>query len=350
MIFAIRLATGCALLVYAAVSLWPFEWELPVRLQNHAQLVTGADAGIRFPASGIALTTESPEWVEVATTLGSFEFDLRVRSSVPHQTPAARIVTLSRSAYASNFAVAQYGSDLFIWLRTYDSIMDYWDPVHWEPIARVNGVFLEPHWVDVRVLVEPGLLTVFLNKETAILEPLPQDALASWDPTYALAFGNEMTYDRPWLGEIQRATVRVDDTSYDYVRGQTLEVPPDYLFIRNPPSFSPLEDINIGDGLRNLVMYVPLGFMFCLWLQWGDARRSSVLPVLLVIVTSISLESLQLFISTRHPSLLDVLINSTGGCIGIWIAKASGLSSTGHPAIRKLTQFFERRVSFWKKS
>ena len=331
MIDAIRLATGFALLLYVAVSLWPFEWELPVRLQNHAELNGDRNAGMRFRAPGIAWTTEPPAWVETARKSGTFEVGLRVRSLRAHQARFARIVTLSRSAYASNFSVAQYDSDLVIWLRTSDSMSHHWDPVQWKPFARIEQVFGTQDWVNITIRVERELLTVSIDQEVVFLKPVPLDALTSWDPTFHLVFGNEMTYDRPWLGEIQRATVRVGSKSYDYVGGQAMEVPPDYLFIRNPPKLLPFRDIDIGDGLRNVVMYVPLGFLVCLCVRWSDASRSLLWPLVVVGIFSLSLEMLQLFISTRNPSVLDAIVNSAGGAIGIWIAKATKLSSISHP-------------------
>jgi VanZ family protein len=77
------------------------------------------------------------------------------------------------------------------------------------------------------------------------------------------------------------------------------------------------------DALSNFAAYLPLGF----GVTWGLMQR---LPLRWAVVTTLgicigfsaSLEALQTYNPLRVPSLWDVLINSSGAAMGIWLCLA----------------------------
>ena len=71
----------------------------------------------------------------------------------------------------------------------------------------------------------------------------------------------------------------------------------------------------VFDLVMNVVMFVPLGFLFRVTRPRGAANAWWMAMVLGALL-SMSIESAQLFEETRYSSLLDVLTNTTGAAVG----------------------------------
>lgn len=68
--------------------------------------------------------------------------------------------------------------------------------------------------------------------------------------------------------------------------------------------------------LANIALFVPLGALLTLVLP---GRRWLVLPM--CIVTTVAIECVQaVALNARTPSLLDIVANTTGACVGIIVA------------------------------
>lgn len=78
----------------------------------------------------------------------------------------------------------------------------------------------------------------------------------------------------------------------------------------------------------NIVLFVPLGLLLALILP---RRRYLVVPI--AFVATVSIESLQgIFLGARVASILDVVANTTGACIGLLIAEVvPALRRRGEP-------------------
>jgi len=72
------------------------------------------------------------------------------------------------------------------------------------------------------------------------------------------------------------------------------------------------------DLIMNVVMFVPLGFLYRVTRPRGSARAWW-MAVLLGALLSSSIEAAQLFESTRYSSLFDILTNAVGAAIGSWL-------------------------------
>jgi len=158
---------------------------------------------------------------------------------------------------------------------------------------------------------------VSINDNLVAEIPVQAGALAEWDSTYRLAFGNELTYDRPWSGEISRASVRVDEVSYDYVGAgypSRLQIPTRYLFFPNAPLLVPFRELNIVDNVLNVLLFVPLGFILAARKRTSISRWRD---LCLIGLFSLTLESVQLAIPTRTFAVEDVGLNVLGGLLGL---------------------------------
>jgi VanZ family protein len=73
------------------------------------------------------------------------------------------------------------------------------------------------------------------------------------------------------------------------------------------------------DVLANIAVYVPFGFLYVqsrLHIRKGEVVKVALLSILL----SVSCEFYQVFCHNRFPSMTDVISNTVGGIIGVFIA------------------------------
>ena len=304
--------------MYAAVSLWPFEFH-GGSFVNAAELSFGG--GVRFSMPGIALIQGSPAWVESAMHSDRLELALRVRSSVPEQIGPARILTFSLNPYERNLTVGQDGSDLIVRLRT--AWTDENGMIDGNPVARIPRLFLTSDWIDLVITIEPKRLWIRVGGEPVVDEALPMRPLETWDPSYRLALGNEFTGNRPWIGEIGQVAVRAGHANARYGEIGRLEFPEKFFITMKPPKLLPLHSMNPKDAVENIVLYVPFGFVMAFFLcAWNDRGRwVSAFGILVCVATvSASMELLQFFVPLRAPSIDDVIFNTLGGGIGLAIA------------------------------
>src|ERR687895_418272 len=82
-----------ALVLYPAVSLWPYQWHAARVVENGAVPLPGG--GLRFASPGIALADGAPAWLAPALATHRLELSLRVRSLAREQSGPARILTFS---------------------------------------------------------------------------------------------------------------------------------------------------------------------------------------------------------------------------------------------------------------
>ena len=72
-----------------------------------------------------------------------------------------------------------------------------------------------------------------------------------------------------------------------------------------------------GDRISNVLLYLPLGFCFYLWLSVRFARgRSVAMATAFGTLLSLMVEVAQVYVSSRVPSLTDLALNSGGTLLG----------------------------------
>lgn len=380
----LRWATLALLLAfYAVLSLEPFDWRIPPRLANGAQFLadgpfadrpladgvpTGAGddlsgvlagepaasqpaasqpaeapstpgraaqvhaaegqeaQGWRFATPGIVVAQAPHDWLDAAIEAETLAVSLKVRPFLTNQSGPARILTLSSDAYSRNLTLAQEDADLVVRLRSQatnaNALRDR------RPIARIADVFRAGRWVAIDLRIEPGLLSIAIDGAPALATPLPPAVLGTWEPAFDLALGNELTCNRPWLGEIREAVVAgpdgAPDAAANYADAWLVEVPDSCLVTLHPPTLVPFQRFLLDDALRNIVMYLPLGCLLGLMARVRDRHRFGAL-VLAIAGVSLAFECAQLFLDSRFPSVDDLIFNTLGGTLGLalafWLAR-----------------------------
>ena len=245
------------------------------------------------------------------------ELALRIRSLAPDQGGPARILTFSNDPTDSDLMIGQDGADLVLRLRTPWTIRSA--PSRRSRSRGCRGSSARRDWVDLRVIVAPDRLRILSGAEVALERPLPRFPLANWDPSHRLALGNELTHDRPWRGEIRHAVVSSGGRTVDYADASQLAFPPEFLLVAKYPKLMPLRHLNLPDAARNVVFYLPLGFLLGLWFgaRSGAPPWRVVLGALLgAALVSVGMELLQINVPRRFPSIDDVIFNALGGGLG----------------------------------
>lgn len=84
---------------------------------------------------------------------------------------------------------------------------------------------------------------------------------------------------------------------------------------------------NQGQWVANVLLYVPLGFFWAAWLSHAVQGRAGqwvmgVLAALVALMTTMTIEFLQIWLPVRYPAIADMSGNFLGGVIGVvsWFA------------------------------
>ena len=80
----------------------------------------------------------------------------------------------------------------------------------------------------------------------------------------------------------------------------------------------PLVKLDPLDAALNIPMYLPLGCLLGLMVL-RRSWRNFVALVLVVVSVSLTFELAQLFLASRAPSIDDLIFNTLGGALGIWL-------------------------------
>ncbi len=296
---------------YPIVAFYPYDWHSP-RPANRAEWLP--NGVLRFSAPGIATTNAAPPWLESVKRAHRLDVSLRVRAQSPAQSGPARIFTISRDTELHNLTLGQTRDRLVLRLRTPGS------DANGLPEHQISGVFADARWLDLSVSIWPERVRVTVNGQTRLDERLPEKPLAAFDTNYRLALGNEFTGDRPWLGEIARATVASEEWRVDYLEPARLQLPPYLEYSRSPVQLVPLRSLGVQDAVINLFGFVPFGVVVG-WLVLAIKRHLPLWTLVPAFLLSFGIELAQWLLPTRSPSIDDVLLNTLGGALGLLLAK-----------------------------
>lgn len=253
----------------------------------------------------------------LGTVIESNELSLkiRLRSAEPRQGGPARIFTISADPYFRNLTVGQEDLDLVVRLRTPAT-----SPNGLPPYV-VHDVFRSDGWHELDLLIEDNALRLTLDGSEVLAESLPKDALQSWNPELPAALGNELTWDRPWLGEITVAVIGSGIEEVDLLRTGSMKLPSgfwsgnDWRLIHPRSLFR--TDRSTADLVLNLLCFIPVGFLLVTVrsLPW-----SLKVSICLLAIGVLFVEAAQLCFAGRYPSAIDWILNVVGTGFGAWLA------------------------------
>jgi hypothetical protein len=168
---------------------------LTLRLQDPASTSWTSSGLIIKSPTIIASDTPATEMVGACQDTNEITIEAWIRPSDTTQDGPARIVSLSSDTHNRNFTLGQQGTRYDTRLRTTDTGDNGSSP----SLAAGTVVTAPTHTVYTRDI--RGTASFYINgREVGSRSDIGGD-FSVWNPSFRLALGNELTGDRPWLGE-----------------------------------------------------------------------------------------------------------------------------------------------------
>lgn len=294
------------------VALMPMTFETP-RLA-HNRLDPQSDGTLLFREPSMARSPTAPPWIGDASRSGRIEVDMRVTPARTKQTGPARILAVSEDYASHNLMIGQEEDALLIRLRRPGAEPDG------QPALTVPGVFEAGQPVDIVVSVEPGLLRLAVDRRTTLRRSLPPDALVAWHPAYRVALGNEVIGMRGWDGAIERAIVTTPHFRDDLLAPGRLLAPQSWWEV--PYRLQDLTHFELPlDGwiaVLHILAFAPIGYAAA---RMSPGKRRPGMAVVAIAMLAVAVEALKIAVAGRHPTLLNVLANFSGGLIGVALSQ-----------------------------
>jgi len=112
--------------------------------------------------------------------------------------------------------------------------------------------------------------------------------------------------------------------------GPDLEIPQRFLVVGQAFLMPPWDEFSPGwsyykDLLINIVGFIPLGFVFCVYLSHGHDGRAAAVTILIGAATSLTIEVLQAYIPSRQSGMTDLITNTLGTVMGATLFQCSAV-------------------------
>ena len=167
---------------------------LVVLFDENGQDIGGVGDPMNLTPSGSAFLTDGPATKVISACKATNEVTIEAWATPVNLTDSgpARIITLSKDAGARNFTIGQEAT-VYEWrLRTQDT------QSNGQPYVELGAVRLQTQHL---VLVNDNNANVILYVDgQEIHREVRPGGLSTWDNSYRLAIGDEISRDRPWAG------------------------------------------------------------------------------------------------------------------------------------------------------
>ncbi len=343
-----RAYLGLAIIVYLAVmAYYAFRPFKPVSTYDVAPKPPLLENGALHIVPGRALEVERRATAATREALvrsGHMSLEIVLRTDSIEQGGPARILTLSRNALCRNFTLSQEGNALSFRLRTTES-----DHNALLSNLIVPGAFASSNLMQhVAVTYDGTRLRAYVDGNSTLQALNLRGTFSDWGHNHLLLIGDEPPGGKPWQGWIERFAIydRALDIEEIALLHEGMAVPDAILKcdFRNASASAETEGVKpmryrnpfitvdntqstLHDCVFNIAGFLPLGALVYLLLPARLERRKVVaavlVPAMLGLLVSGSIEGAQRFIANRVPSALDVVYNLTGtllGSLAAWLA------------------------------
>ena len=340
----------CVLGIILAAGLWPFHAPL-----NRVKWLSSMD-GIEFGHHGSAVTSGAFQGGLRTDDVATLEIWLRAASTAKGGT----ILSFAGSAQPGEpFALRQEGDEVSIRRNNTDP-----QGISRTALFHVHGVFLEKSPVFVAVVLVTRETSVYVNGTLTTMFP---HSRAGNDVTGRMVLANSASANDSWSGEVLRlaiyprklavAQIAADYSnwmnrqnpgqmsegnatalySFDEHRGTVahnrldpstdLSIPAHYFvlhprFLRVPwkeyqPTWDYWQDVGV-----NIAGFIPFGFCVLGYLGLSHPiKYPGATTIILGLLTSLIIETLQAFLPTRTSGMTDLVTNTLGTAIGVLVAR-----------------------------
>jgi VanZ family protein len=341
----VRILCLCVLCIILVAGLWPF------RAPRNEVRWLEAGNGLRFGRYGSAVSSGAfPESRDAANSL---EIWLQ-----PGVVRGAHTILAFEGAgsLVTPFAIQQQGSALSVRRHNVDNV-----GADRTSVFAVKNAFQADRAVFVTVTLGPHETSVYLDGVLAMTDPIAGDSSNNFTGRLVLAdsstasdgwpgqilglatYGRQLTQRQvaedyaSWTGK-QRPLIAEDEVpvalylfdekigavahnQFDSATDLTI---PARFFVLHPAAFlvpwreyRPTLEYWMDFGV-NLAGFIPFGFCFAAYFSSiRGVRRPSATVVVLGFLTSLTIETLQIFLPTRCSGTTDLMTNTLGTAIGV---------------------------------
>lgn len=159
---------------------------------------------------------------------GEFTLEIWFQPANTSQSGPARIVTISKNSSERNFTFGQDGDHYDVRLRTTKT------STNGIPSLAAPGKSVETRLTHaVYAFAKSGETRLFINGKQVARKNTPGDP-SNWNDSFQLALGNELSSDRPWLGEFRLVAIfnralSADEVAAHFRYGPTARLTPEQL-------------------------------------------------------------------------------------------------------------------------
>jgi hypothetical protein len=319
------------LVVHVVVAFAPFRFDPPRSVSNGATLDDGFLA-VTGPAE--AHTDDPPPWLDAVRHGEDLAVALEVRAADAVQDGPARILTVEADYTNADLVIGQDGDDLVVRVRRPGS------QASGDPPILVRDVFASGGWHRIEVASDGGELTIAVDDGEPVIVEIGSDGLGRWNTAYDLALGDSVIGNRTWEGEMREVRAGTGGATVDYLSPGALEIPDDVWY-----SPSRLDDvIGVDSGLpialAHFLSFLPVGALVAALCT----RRRVLKGLLWSAAFAFFLQVGKVFFDTRHPALVDFVVEVAGGAVGAWCwMRLTPLSwSRARPGEPEMAQWSEK--------
>jgi VanZ family protein len=350
--------TTAYILVLLVLLLAPFDLHLPFGVEEEGAIRLTGTNGIEFVGVS-SIRSPSPIhrlYTDLVSGTG-FTLEAWVLIKNHHQKGPARIVSYAKDPGFKNFTLGQERESLVVRLRTTET-----GSIGRFPELVVPGIFNTSDVQHILVTYDFTERRIYVNGQARVREQGPGGKFTNWNPSYDLVFGNEVTGDRPWQGELYLVAIynRVlseDEVRKNYMAGKTPSRSDDrvasglvafYLFdegqgdrvldqsgriplanlqvlkglpqITNQTFFaSPSKEFDLQDAILNTILFIPFGLILhaALRVRFASSLTTGTVVFIAGTLFTVGIEFLQYYSLTRFSSIADVISNMAGTVLGI---------------------------------
>lgn len=327
-------------LVLVFLCLWPFNF-----LQVN-QVTWNPDGGLLFTPPATAYTEQPP-----AKLVGLREWTIVLDLKTLPPLRLGRILSYSLDDHNYNLNLDQYWDDLILRIRTGKDHRS-----REVGVARVADPTSERRFSLV-ITYDGQSICVYVDGQRKAYQKIGPIDYASWDPSYLLVLGSQANGENGWRGVFYRLAVigrvvRPDELqnsltnipaallcSFDEQSGMMTHdrsvtnqtpiiwparfIPCARTILQSPRDYWPKYGRpSPSDIVTNILIYLPIGYLLASWFRRRSKPWSGVaVPVFIGFGLSLLIEIIQAYLPTRYSSTMDVITNTLGTIIGVFVLR-----------------------------
>ena len=346
----LRTICACILGAIFVAGLWPFN----PHPSNMVSWITNRN-GIRFGKRGILFSSGA---FKMTTAARNAACSLEIWLQPSGDDAANTILTFFTPENPERFKLRQYLDNLLVQRE----VRDQWNRIRISEI-EIEHVFRQQK--QAFVTVTSGAQGTAIYTDGLLVAMSPHFGLSGQDFSGQLVLGaSPVAYDT-WSGQLRGLAVYNQELSATQVlrhyhtwtetgeveiaekegivavyrfaeqagrvihnrvdSGPGLYIPEHFLILQKPFLEPPWKEFRLDrtyfkDLIINIAGFIPLGFFFCTYLSsTGHSNRPRLATIILGGTVSLTIEILQAYLPTRSSGMTDILTNTLGTGIGVFL-------------------------------